>query len=61
MAKVKVFVTDGWTEGQTDGRMRFNVPMLSRKRGENKTCVCETLMPLAATFKLWQKSLSPTF
>ena len=29
MAKVKVFVTDG----QTDGLMRFNVPTLSRKRG----------------------------
>ena len=29
MAKVKVFVTDG----QTDGRMRFNVPTLSRKQG----------------------------
>ena len=29
MAKVKVFVTDG----QMDGRMRFNVYTLSRKRG----------------------------
>ena len=37
MAKVKVFVTDGQTDrgrdGRTDGRMRFNVPTLSRKRG----------------------------
>ena len=33
MAKVKVFVTDGQTDKQTEGRMRFNVPMLSRKRG----------------------------
>ena len=33
MAKVKVFVTDGQTDRQRDGRMRFNVPTLSRKRG----------------------------
>ena len=33
MSKVKVFVTDGRTDGRTDGQMRFNVPMLSRKRG----------------------------
>ena len=36
MAKVKVFVTDGRTDRRTDrgteGRMRFNVPTLSRKR-----------------------------
>ena len=31
MAKVKVFVTDGQTDRQTEGRMRFNVPTLSRK------------------------------
>ena len=58
MAKVKVFVTDGQTDGRTDrgtdGRMRFNVPTLSRKRGTKKewgrgtkfescignTCIC---------------------
>ena len=37
MAKVKVFVTDrrtdGLTDRQTDGRMRFNVPVLLGKRG----------------------------
>ena len=32
MAKVKVFVTDGQTDRQRDGRMRFNVPTLSQKR-----------------------------
>ena len=32
MIQVKVFVTDRRTEGQTDGRMRFNVPTLSQKR-----------------------------
>ena len=39
MAEVKVFVTDGQTgrtDGQTDGRMRFNVPTLLRKRGTTK-------------------------
>ena len=35
MSQVKVFVTDRQRDGQTetDGRMRFNVPTLSRKRG----------------------------
>ena len=36
MGKVKVFVTDGQTDRQTDGRMRFNVPTLSLKAGDNK-------------------------
>ena len=38
MSQVKVFVTDGrtdgWTDRGTDGRMRFNVPTLSRKAGD---------------------------
>ena len=33
MAKVKVFVTDRQRDRRTDGRMRFNVPTLSRKGG----------------------------
>ena len=36
MAKVKVFVTEGLTDRLTDGRMRFNVATLSRKRGTIK-------------------------
>ena len=40
MSQVKVFVTDGQTDGRTDrgtdGRMRFNVPTLSQKAGDNK-------------------------
>ena len=41
MSQVKVFVTDGWTDRGTDGRMRFNVPTLSRKAGDNKIFVKE--------------------
>ena len=41
MAKVKVFVTDGQTDRQRDGRMRFNVPTLSRKRGTKNKVICK--------------------
>ena len=49
MAKVKVFVTDGQTDRRTDGRMRFNVPTLSRKRG---TIKYKGYLPIAASFLL---------
>ena len=43
MSQVKVFVTDRRTDGQRDGRMRFNVPTLSRKRGTIKLIVVYVL------------------
>ena len=46
MAKVKVFVTDGQTDRQRDGRMRFNVPTLSRKRGTTSVSQSNLLYPL---------------
>ena len=33
MSQVKVFVTDGQTEGRTDRRMRFKVPRFHKRRG----------------------------
>ena len=36
MSQVKVFVTDGRTDGQRDGQMRFNVPTLSQKPGTTR-------------------------
>ena len=33
MSQVKVFVTDRGTDGQTDRRMRFNVPRFRERRG----------------------------
>ena len=36
-ARLKFFVTDRRTEKRTDGRMSFNVPPLSLKRGDKKS------------------------
>ena len=52
MAKVKVFVTDGQTDRQTEGRMRFNVPTLSRKRGTTKLYCISGIFSVS---KFWQK------
>ena len=47
--------TDRGTDGQTDRRMRFNVPVLSRKRGTtSKRECCETLV---AIFRIVMKLL----
>ena len=58
MSKVKVFVTDGQTDKgtdrQTDGPMRFNVPMLSRKWGTKmkKTCILVPVCPIQCSSEL---------
>ena len=63
MAKVKVFVTDGQTDRQTEGRMRFNVPTLSRKRGtmRQRQFAPHWVLTPFMHFKQWKDEISATF